>query len=309
VVLELAGSPFHTDAGLHPVRTLLEHHCGIGRTTDPGERLRSLKAAVAARSLDPASVVPLLAPVLGTGAEAGYEPVAAEGRKLYGLIADALGGAGGEPDWPLVAAHYEQAERFDEAAAAYQQASAAALRRGALAEAHSYLTQALGQLDRGTPSRDRDRRELAARLERGFLAAAVEGQQDRKSAADFERCLQLGGTDLRDDQLFATLVALTGYCAGRADVHRLVKVLGPLRAGVEQGQQWFRRTSRGGPQPLGHRVTGGRRHGDAPLQRRTVAATRPHPHRPRRSPSRHRCRPRAGPPPGRDAVRTARRAG
>ena len=35
-------------------------------------------------------VVPLLAPVLGIGGEAGYEPVAAEGRKLYELIAAAV---------------------------------------------------------------------------------------------------------------------------------------------------------------------------------------------------------------------------
>ena len=38
-------------------------------------------------------------------------------RGLHAKVADALvGGAGGEPDWRLVAAHYEQAERFDEAA-------------------------------------------------------------------------------------------------------------------------------------------------------------------------------------------------
>ena len=46
VVLELIGSPFHTDAGLHPVRTLIERRCGIGRLTDPAERLRLLQAEV-----------------------------------------------------------------------------------------------------------------------------------------------------------------------------------------------------------------------------------------------------------------------
>ena len=44
----VGGSPFHTDAGLHPVRTLIERRCGIGRLTDPGERLRLLDAEVAA---------------------------------------------------------------------------------------------------------------------------------------------------------------------------------------------------------------------------------------------------------------------
>ena len=90
VGLELVGSPFHTDAGLHPVRTLLERRCGIDRGTDQAERLRLLDAEVGASGLDPRSTVPLLAPVLGIEAEAGYEQVAAEGRKLYELIAQAV---------------------------------------------------------------------------------------------------------------------------------------------------------------------------------------------------------------------------
>jgi hypothetical protein len=35
-VLELVGSPFHADVGLHPVRTLIEGRCGITRVTDRG---------------------------------------------------------------------------------------------------------------------------------------------------------------------------------------------------------------------------------------------------------------------------------
>ena len=90
VVLELVGSSLHTDAGLHPIRTLLEHRCGISRLTAQGDRLRLLDTEVTARRLDPGTVVPLLAPVLGIGADAGYEPVAAEGRKLYQLIGHAV---------------------------------------------------------------------------------------------------------------------------------------------------------------------------------------------------------------------------
>ena len=89
VVLELAGSPFHADAGLRPVRGLLENRCGITRLTDPAERLALLSAEVGARRLDP-TIVPLLAPVLGIGPEAGYEPVPAEGRKLSDAIAAAV---------------------------------------------------------------------------------------------------------------------------------------------------------------------------------------------------------------------------
>ena len=82
VVVELVGSPFHIDAGLHPVRTLMERRCGINRGTDQAERLRLLYTEVRACGLDPRSTVPLLAPVLGIEAQAGYEQVAVGGRKL-----------------------------------------------------------------------------------------------------------------------------------------------------------------------------------------------------------------------------------
>jgi class 3 adenylate cyclase len=454
VVLELVGSPFHSDAGLHPVRALLERRCGIARSTEQAERLRQLDAEVRGCGLDSPNTVPLLAPVLGIEAQAGYEQVAAEGRKLYELIAQAVqtyllaclgggaglvvaedvhwfdpstrevlgalldaaagqllvvmtgrpgewlpetwphtafdlaplteeqtdelitaldpglsadkraavtarcdgvpfyieqvvaglsqtgvpetlyeplfarlraspkvvpvveaaavigrhidrrllcsivdlsddevdhvideledalvlepwgtgnwrfrhellrevaaelapptvqrglhakvadalsGGAGGEPDWGLVAGHYERAHRFDQAAAAYQQASNTARLRGALAEAIAYLTRGLAQLDRATPGPDRDRRETAFRMERGFLTSAAEGYQSREAAADFERCLQLGA-NLRDDELFATLIALGNYYHVRADLRRADQVVKSLREGLE-GHQWAR---------------------------------------------------------------------
>jgi class 3 adenylate cyclase len=454
VVLQLVGSPFHADAGLHPVRTLLEHRCGIDRNTDQAQRIRLLDNEIRTCGLDPQTTVPLLAPVLGIDAAAGYEQVAAEGRKLYELIAQAVqtylltgigggaglvvaedvhwfdpstrellgallnrgegrllvvitgrpgewlptewpykvfdlapltdeqtdtlitgldpdlkaderaavaarcdgvpfyieqvvngvgqtgvpetlyeplfarlraspkvvpvveaaavigreidrgmlcsvvdlsddevddvideledalvlepwgtgnwrfrhellrevaaelapptvqrglhakvadvlsGGAGGEPDWGLVAGHYERAHRFDQAAAAYQQASNNARLRGALAEALACLTRGLAQLDRATPGPDRDRRETALRMERGFLTSAAEGYQSREAAADFERCLRLGGT-LRDDELFATLIALGNYYQVRADLRRAAQVIESLRRGLE-GQQWAR---------------------------------------------------------------------
>jgi class 3 adenylate cyclase len=453
VVLELVGSPFHTDAGLYPIRTLLERRCGIDRNTDQLERLRLLDAEIRACALDPRTNVPLLAPVLGIQPQAGYEQVSAEGRKLYELIAqavqsyllaclagraglmvaedlhwfdpsthDVLGalldtaagrllvvmtgrpggwlpsgwghkmfdlasltdeqtdeligaldpgmaadqraavaarcdgvpfyieqvvngrsatgvpetlyeplfarlraspkvvpvveaaaiigrqidrdllcslvdlgddevddviheledalvlepwGAGnwrfrhellreiaaelappsvrrglhakvadvligaGEPDWRLVAAHYEHAERFDDAASAYQRASSDARRRGALAEARAYLAVALAQLNQATPSTDRDRCEAALRRERGFLSFAAEGYQSREAAADFERCLQLGETNLRGDELFMTLSAVWNYYLVRGDLRRAAKVAEVLRAGVE-GRQWLR---------------------------------------------------------------------
>jgi len=71
-------------------------------------------------------------------------------RGLHGRAADALveGVAGANPDWRVVADHYERAERFDDAALAYRQAAVDAGRRGASDEARTYLTRALDGLDR-----------------------------------------------------------------------------------------------------------------------------------------------------------------
>jgi class 3 adenylate cyclase len=456
VVLELVGSPFHTGAGLHPVRSLLERRCGIDRSADQAQRLRLLDTEVGARGLDPQSTVPLLAPVLGIDAAAGYEQVAAEGRKLYELIAQAVqtyllactGGdpalvvaedvhwfdpstretlgallnsgqgrvlvaitgrpgdwlsadwahtvfdlapltdeqtdalitaldpalndderaavaercdgvpfyieqvvngvdqtgvpetlyeplfarlraspkvvpvveaaavigrqvdrgllcsvidlsddevddviaeledalvleqwgtdtwrfrhellrevagelappsvrrglhakvadaligevAGAEPDWQLVAGHYQHAERFGEAASAYERAATDARLRGALAEARAYLTRALAQLDHASPGPDRDRFELGLRLERARLTGSTEGFQSGAAGADYERCLQLAGTDMRDEDLFATFAALAGYYVSRVDLPRVAQVLESLRAGLEHGRPWF----------------------------------------------------------------------
>ncbi|VEG40764.1 protein kinase [Mycolicibacterium flavescens] len=462
-VVELVGSPFHPDAGLHPVRALLEGHCGIDRQTDAAQRLSRLHDEIAALSLDPEAVAPLLAPVLGIAPEHGYRPVPAEGRKLQEMINDAvegylracfgeapglllaedahwfdsstlevlgqvLGGAegrllvvitgrdgtwldpqwqvklfdlkplsdaetdeliqtlnpgvtaeqcasvrrrcdgvpfyieqvvagltssagaddlsqvpdplyeplfarllsapnvvpvveaaavigrhvdrsllcavtsldedevddvldelekarviephgisefrfrhellrevaaelappsvrrglhakiadelieqaAGEPDWRLVAAHYRHAERHTDAASAFQKASADARLRGALGEARSHLGHALEELGKCPPSTHRDRLEIAPRLVRGFLASAVEGYQSPAVAEDFERCLQLAGTDIRADEVFATLVALSSYYVPRADLRRASQVLELVDAGAEGERHWFR---------------------------------------------------------------------
>ena len=89
-VLALLGSVFHTDAGLHPVRSLLESRCGIDRVTEQPERLRLLQAEIQSTCLDPDTAIPLLAPVLGIGAEHGYAPVPAQGAKLYEQITVAI---------------------------------------------------------------------------------------------------------------------------------------------------------------------------------------------------------------------------
>jgi class 3 adenylate cyclase/tetratricopeptide (TPR) repeat protein len=458
-VVEVAGSPYHADVGLHPVRALLERRCGISRATDPDERLRLLAAELAARGLDPAIALPMLAPVLAIGPEHGYQPVSAEGRRLEEMIAaaarsyllacvgdspglliaedlqwfdtstrelvgsmlDAGGGrllvvltsrdgdalpwqmerfelapltddesdelvsaldpavgdeqraevrrrcdgvpfhieqvvaglditspdsphvpdalyeplfarlragkndvlvveaaavigrnidrallravvdldpaqvdevieqltdahvlepwggdnrrfrhellrevaselappsvrrtlhskvadalvdtAAGDPDWPLIAAHYERSARHADAATAYQQASGAARGRGALAEARTYLSRALTQVELCPPGPDRDRREIAPRLKRGYLTATAEGAQSPVAVADFERCLELVGTDLRDDEVVATLTAVGAYYLWRADLQRVGQVIAVAQAGIEGARPWFR---------------------------------------------------------------------
>jgi class 3 adenylate cyclase len=459
-VIELFGSPLHTDAGLHPVRTLLERRCGVTRLTDGAERLRLLEAELRSCGLDAASTVPLLAPVLGLGPEHGYHPAAVESRKLYELIAAAalqyvlacigdqaglvvaedvhwfdpstaellsslLGGANkrllvvvtgrvgdwlrsdwpvtlfelppltdkesdalitaldpkvtdeqrstvrsrsdgvpfyiehvlGEldaagresrvpealyeplfatldhanadvvpvveaaavigragdlpllrtvvrrsakdvddivtelvrarvlersgrdgwrfrhellrevaaelappsvrrdlharaahaivdapasvqPEWRVVAGHFEQAQHYDDAVQAYQKASVEARRRGAIEEAMACLTNALSQLTSCAAGSARDRREIAIRLERGFLAGAAHGSQSGAGPADFERCLALASAGNYDDELFTTLTALIGYYVPRAELRRAHELLDSLSGRIKGDRPW-----------------------------------------------------------------------
>ncbi|HWS94382.1 MAG TPA: AAA family ATPase, partial [Mycobacterium sp.] len=460
-VIELRGSPLHTDTGLHPVRRLLERRCGITRLTDGAERLRSLEAELGSCALDPVSTVPLLAPVLGIGPEHGYHPAAMEGRTLYELIgatvhryvlaclhnqpglviaedvhwfdpttmellnslllatdgrlmvvvtgrevdwlptrwsadvfdlapltdeqsdaliealdpavsdaqraavrarcdgvpfyiehvvagleaagqepgvpealyeplfarlharsdvvpvleaAAAIGRAGdlpllrsvvgrdtkdvddvvaelvrarvlerrgtdgwrfrhellrevaaelappslrrdlhartaealvgaataAEPDWRVVASHFEQAQRYDQAVEAYQKASVDARRRGAVQEALACLTNALGQLTSCAAGSARDRSEIAIRLERGFLMGALEGGTSGEAPADFERCLALASAGNYEDELFTTLTALIGYYVPRAELRRARELLDSLSALITRDRPWSR---------------------------------------------------------------------
>ena len=60
-----------------------------GSPTVPGAAALT-SSRTEACGLDPASAVPLFAPVIGVGPEHGYQPVAVEGRTLYELIGETV---------------------------------------------------------------------------------------------------------------------------------------------------------------------------------------------------------------------------
>jgi class 3 adenylate cyclase len=158
-------------------------------------------------------------------------------RKLHGRVGDVLAAksASGNPDWPLVAHHFEEAQRYAAAAAAYEKASAAARRRGALSEARTYLTRALENIDRSAPGRERDEQEIAVRLQRGFLSSVAIGHASSEAAADFERCLHLLGANV-SPQLYATLTALFSYYTARGDLRRATRLTETLAVGLRTGK-------------------------------------------------------------------------
>jgi class 3 adenylate cyclase len=460
-VVELRGSPLHTGTGLHPVRGLLERRCGITRLTEDAERLRLLEAELRARTMDPVTVAPLLAPVLGVDPEhGGYTQVAVEGRTLHELIgatvnqyllaclkgqpglvvaedvhwfdpstielldsmltsadgrnmfvltgrngswigqdwpvtvfelnpltdsesdafidaldptvtdarraavrtrcdgvpfyiehvmgaldtaedvqqvpealyellfarlrtrpavgpvieaAAVIGRSGdlallssvvgtdvdvdigavvaelvrarvfedsgdvgwrfrhelqrevavelappsrrrelharaahalveaapvAQPDWQVVAGHYDHAQRFDDAVGAYQRASVSARHRGALQEAMVFLTTALDRLASCAAGPARDRREVAVRLERGYLAGATQGTWSGAGPADFEQCLVLASAGNHEDELFSTLTAMIGYYLPRAELRRANELLNSLSVRITRDRPW-----------------------------------------------------------------------
>jgi class 3 adenylate cyclase/tetratricopeptide (TPR) repeat protein len=154
-------------------------------------------------------------------------------RRLHSRIADALVAASADanPEWSLVARHYEHAERFDEAAKAHQAASQDARRRGALNEARVHLNRALDNIGRIAPGPERDSKEITTRLEAGFLASAAQGHTSAEAAAEFERCLELIGPD-PTPELYATLNALWVYYTARGDLRRGTQLAETLKAKI-----------------------------------------------------------------------------
>ena len=161
-------------------------------------------------------------------------------RHLHARTAHALVDAVSavEPDWPVVATHFEYAEQYHDAVEAYQKASVNARRRGALQEALACLTNALGQLAHCTAGPARDRTEIAIRLERGFLAGTTQGSHAGAGPADFQRCLELASAGNYQDELFTTLIALVGYYVPRAELRRAHELVDSLSARIAKDRPW-----------------------------------------------------------------------
>ena len=174
--------------------------------------------------------------------EVAYElPPPSVRRGLHAGVADALVGSSGDDasDWRLVAFHYDQADRVEDAAMAYQLAAADARRRGALDESRQNLTNALSQVARQEPGPGRDRSEVRLRLRRGFLASAAEGTASSQAAADFERCIELTKSELRSEDLFAALTALWAYYLPRGDIHRALQMSQNVGGILGDVGDWF----------------------------------------------------------------------
>jgi class 3 adenylate cyclase/tetratricopeptide (TPR) repeat protein len=163
-------------------------------------------------------------------------------RDLHSRAAHALVdvASAAEPDWRVVASHFEQAQQYDEAVEAYQKASVNARRRGALQEALACLTNAVNQLASCAAGPARDRSEIAIRLERAFLVGALEGGTSGDAPADFERCLALASAGNYEDELFTTLTALVGYYQPRAELRRAHELLDSLSALITGDRPWSR---------------------------------------------------------------------
>lgn len=163
-------------------------------------------------------------------------------RTMHSRVADALAAAVGEAgttDWLTLADHYDKAARPVEALDSYHRAADDARRRGALAEARTHLSRAVDLVWALPGGPRRASREVALRLQRGFLAASSEGYASGEAGADYERCLVLAMRHRSLDDMVVTLNSLWGYYTSRADLAHASQVLELLRGVLTDERQWL----------------------------------------------------------------------
>jgi len=161
-------------------------------------------------------------------------------RKAHSRLCDFLTRDDEPGDWHVMASHFERAERFQEAARAYQHTAESARRRGALDEARSNLTRAIDLIALLTDDATRDHREVELRLRRGFLAMTAEGAASADASADFDLCLELVAGDARSDDRFSTLISVWVYDLSRAELDRARQVSETLRVALGSERHHFR---------------------------------------------------------------------
>ena len=143
-------------------------------------------------------------------------------------------------DWRVLASHFELAERFREAALAYERTAEGATRRGALAEARTHLTRAADLVEQVEDDDGRDQLEVGILLRRGFLAMLAEGVADADASADFDRCLELAASDPRGGEMFSTLAALWARALSRGELLRARQISETLFANLDERTEYLR---------------------------------------------------------------------
>ena len=153
-------------------------------------------------------------------------------RKVHSRLADLLSHE--VSDWRVLASHFELAERFREAAEAYENTAEGARRRGALTEARAHLTRAAELIEHVEDAEGRDNLEVRIRLRRGFLVMLAEGVADTEASADFERCLELAAADPGGDGMLSALAALWAQALSYGELKQAREISETLYANVDQ---------------------------------------------------------------------------
>jgi class 3 adenylate cyclase len=160
-------------------------------------------------------------------------------RKVHSRLGDLLS-RGDVSDWRVLASHFELAERFREAAEAYENTAEGARRRGALTEARAHLTRAADLVERVADEDGRDRLEVGIRLRRGFLAMFAEGVADTDALTDFDRCLALAASNPRGDDMMSVLAALWARALSCGELERARQISETLYAGIDERTEYLR---------------------------------------------------------------------
>ncbi len=143
-------------------------------------------------------------------------------------------------DWRILASHFELAERYREAAEAYEHTAEGARRRGALTEARVHLTRATDLVELVPQEDGRHNLEVGIRLRRGFLAMLAEGVADTDASADFDRCLELAASNPRGEDMTSALAALWAHSLSRAELAQARHISDTLYASLDERTEYLR---------------------------------------------------------------------